>query len=549
MKKGDIVTGTIEYVNFPNKGVLHVEDVPVTVKDSVVAGETVSVRLTKKRGNGYEARLVEVVQKAPIEVAAPCPNFGICGGCTWMQLPAEEEEKLKGEQVLRLLDRALTEDGSEELGDRFEGVLPSPVVYGYRNKMELSFGDSEKGGPLKLGLHKKGSFYDIVSVGECLLMDADGRKIARATEEYFAALREEGKVDFYHKMQRTGFLRHLLLRKAYHTGEILVDLVTTPPDGAAAGVVATAQQAAGDSADTAMPKAVVATGSAGHGADDAALREEELTNIVDGWKDMLLSLPLEGHFAGILHTVNGAISDAVIDEGTTVLYGKDSFEEELLGLSFHVTPFSFFQTNSYGAEVLYRTAREYLAGTALAPTAGYTQDKPDTVDGECCEEPRSDADISYAGTIDHENVRKPVVFDLYTGTGTIAQLIAPAASKVIGVEIVPEAVEAAKENAARNGLTNGTFIAGDVLKVLDTIDEKPDVIILDPPRDGVHPKALQKILDYGVQYILYISCKPTSLARDLGAFLASGYRPVRACCVDQFCWTANVETISLMQRA
>ena len=309
MKKGDIVTGTIEYVNFPNKGVLHVEDVPVTVKDSVVAGETVSVRLTKKRGNGYEARLVEVVQKAPIEVAAPCPNFGICGGCTWMQLPAEEEEKLKGEQVLRLLDRALTEDGSEELGDRFEGVLPSPVVYGYRNKMELSFGDSEKGGPLKLGLHKKGSFYDIVSVGECLLMDADGRKIARATEEYFAALREEGKVDFYHKMQRTGFLRHLLLRKAYHTGEILVDLVTTPPDGAAAGVVATAQQAAGDSADTAMPKAVVATGSAGHGADDAALREEELTNIVDGWKDMLLSLPLEGHFAGILHTVNGAISD------------------------------------------------------------------------------------------------------------------------------------------------------------------------------------------------------------------------------------------------
>ena len=200
----------------------------------------------------------------------------------------------------------------------------------------------------------------------------------------------------------------------------------------------------------------------------------------------------------------------VVDQGTEVLYGKDFFTEELLGLRFKVTPFSFFQTNSHGAEVLYNTARSYLsAGSEAGRDRG-------------------------------------IVYDLYSGTGTIAQLMAPAASRVIGVEIVEEAVEAARINAVENGLTNCEFIAGDVLKVLDTIEQKPDTIILDPPRDGIHPKALPKILSYGVDNILYISCKPTSLARDLPAFIAAGYRPVRGVCVDQFPWTSSVETVCLL---
>ena len=144
--------------------------------------------------------------------------------------------------------------------------------------------------------------------------------------------------------------------------------------------------------------------------------------------------------------------------------------------------------------------------------------------------------------------QKPVVFDLYCGTGTISQLIAPVASKVIGVEIVEEAVEAAKENAIRNRTPNCEFIAGDVLKVIDTIEEKPDFIILDPPRDGVHPKALPKILAYGVENILYISCKPTSLARDLPLMREQGYVPVRGISVNQFPKTANVETVVLLSQ-
>ena len=225
------------------------------------------------------------------------------------------------------------------------------------------------------------------------------------------------------------------------------------------------------------------------------------------WKERLLALPLKGKFAGILHTFNDSLADVVQSDRTDILYGQDYFYEELLGLKFRISTFSFFQTNSLGAEVLYDTARSYV---------GETKDQ--------------------------------VIFDLYSGTGTIAQILAPVAKKVIGVEIVEEAVKAAGENAKLNGLTNCEFLAGDVLKMLDTIEERPDFIVLDPPRDGINPKALRKIINYGVERMVYISCKPTSLARDLEMLQESGYHLVKACCVDMFPWSANVETVVLLSR-
>lgn len=146
------------------------------------------------------------------------------------------------------------------------------------------------------------------------------------------------------------------------------------------------------------------------------------------------------------------------------------------------------------------------------------------------------------------NTKDMTVFDLYSGTGTISQILASVAKEVIGVEIVEEAVVAAKENAKRNGIENCRFLAGDVLKVLDEIEERPDFIVLDPPRDGIHPKALPKIIDYGVDKLVYISCKPTSLARDLEMFLGRGYRVEKVCCVDQFCQTVHCETICKLVR-
>ena len=449
MKKGTVVTGTVEGLSFPNKGILTVEDSRMVVKNTI-PGQVIEAVVTKNGSNRMEGRLQRVVTPSPLETESPCPHYGVCGGCAYQTIPYEEQLKIKSEQVRQLLTPVLGEDFP------FEGIEGSPRQPEYRNKMEFSFGDFVKDGPMTLGMHKRGSFYDIVTVDGCRIVDEDYRQILRATLDYFA---EKG-IPFYRKMQRTGALRHLVVRKAVKTGEILVMLVTT----------------------------------------SAYRADEEFVS-------MLQKLPLNGTYAGILQAINDLPADTVQSQETIVLYGRDHFYEELLGLRFKITPFSFFQTNSLGAEVLYSLAREYVG----------------SVDGQ-------------------------LVYDLYSGTGTIAQILAPVAKKVIGVEIVEEAVEAAKINAAENGLTNCEFIAGDVLKVLDTITERPDTIILDPPRDGIHPKAIRQMVGYGVERMVYISCKPTSLARDLPAFLMAGYCVERVKCVDMFPFTSGVETVCLLRR-
>ena len=476
MKKGQVYEGSVVRVDFPNKGIVCVGDETAVVKNSL-PGQKVKFSVNKVRKGKAEGRLLEVTEKSPLETGRTCSLFGLCGGCTYLSLPYEEQLKVKEEQVKRLLDSVLNK---QEEPWTFEGIKGSPKAYEYRNKMEFSFGDEYKDGPLALGMHKRGSFYDIVTVADCEIVDADYRLILQTVRDYFA----RAKVSFFHRMSHEGYLRHLLVRKASRTGEILVALVTTSQDP-----------------------------WQGETAVKGSLNALDADTLIAGFKKMLLSLEqdgkLSGKFAGILHITNDSIADVVQSDHTELLYGQEYFYEELLGLKFKISTFSFFQTNSYSAEVLYQTARDYVGDLGGS-------DK--------------------------------TVFDLYSGTGTIAQLMAPAAGKVIGVEIVEEAVEAAKKNAAANGLDNCEFIAGDVLKVLDEVEEKPDMIILDPPRDGIHPKALPKIIAYGVDHIVYISCKPTSLVRDLEVFLENGYRVDKAVAVDQFPWTANVETVVLLSK-
>lgn len=453
MKKGQIYEGIIERVDFPNKGIVFVpeEEQYVTVKNGI-PGQKIRFMINKfKRGNA-EGRLLEVLEKSPLETREPvCSIFPACGGCMYQTMPYEEQVKMKEGQIRRIMDPVVKGEYV------FEGVKHSPKEFHYRNKMEFSFGDEFKDGPLSLGLHKKGSTYDVLTAGDCQLVHEDMDKILLCVLNYF----KERNVSYYKKMQHVGYLRHLLLRRGDTTGEILVNLVTTTQE------------------------------------------EYDLTPLVEE----LLALELEGKIVGILHILNDSLSDVVKSDETRILYGQDFFYEKLLGLEFKITPFSFFQPNSKGAEVLYETVREYI------------------------------------GDIDNQ-----VVFDLFSGTGTIGQVLAPVAKKVIGVEIIEEAVEAAKENAVRNGLSNCRFIAGDVFKVLDEIEEKPDVIVLDPPRDGIHPKALPKILNYGVDKIVYISCKMTSLARDLEMMQLAGYRVEKMTAVDQFCETVHVETVVLLSQ-
>ncbi|HEY8363532.1 MAG TPA: 23S rRNA (uracil(1939)-C(5))-methyltransferase RlmD [Tissierellaceae bacterium] len=447
-RKSGLIEFTIEEVEFPNKGKGTYEGIEVRVKGGI-KGQKVRARVNRKRKDYIEAKIVDVIERSPLE--KNLTNIDESGSCTYETLLYEDELKLKEEQVLQLFEKA----GFIDIN--FLGIEPSPKVEGYRNKMEYTFGDEEKGGPLVLGLHKKGSFYSIVDSDGCNLVDEDFTDIRKTVMHYF---RELG-TSYYHKNTHEGFLRHLVIRKALSTGEILVNLVTS---------------------------------------SQGELDKEAFVN-------RLLNVNIKGRIVGILHTINDSLSDVVKADKLELLYGRDYIIEEILGLKFSISPFSFFQTNTFGAERLYSIVREF------------------------------------AGDIDDK-----IVFDLYSGTGTIAQIMAAVAKKVVGIEIVEEAVEKARENAKLNNLDNVEFIAGDVLKAVDELEEKPDLIVIDPPRDGIHPKAINKIIDFKPERYVYVSCNPVTLVRDLKVFVERGYKIEKVKCMDMFPRTPHVETVSLLIR-
>ena len=471
MKKGQVYEGIIESVEFPNKGRIYVpeEDRWVVVKNGV-PGQKVRFSVNKIRKGKAEGRLLEVVEPSASEIPSACSHFGQCGGCTYQNLPYEEQLAMKNEQVKKMMDEAVN---GEYI---WEGIKPSPVRSEYRNKMEFSFGDEYKDGPLALGMHKRGSFHDIVNVTDCQIVDEDYRKILACTLE---CARESG-LPYYHRMRHVGYFRHLLVRKAVKTGEILVDLVTAS-DTAELGIDPT----------------------------EAVSKIQAFKTV---WLEKMTSLKFDGTLVGILHTKNDSLADVVKDEGTEVLFGQDYFYEELLGLKFKITPFSFFQTNSLGAEVLYETAREYIGDT-----------------------------------------NEKVVFDLYSGTGTIAQILAPVAKKVVGVEIVEEAVENAKKNCRLNGIANCTYLCQDAsLFAHDLMMQKKaiDVAFVDPPRKGMNEQGLQDLMTINPKRIVYVSCNPQTLARDLKYLAKKGYHTKQATPVDMFPWTKaeHVETVCLLEK-
>lgn len=445
MKKGDILELNIEDTRFGGEGIATLEDMKIYVKGAF-PGEKVSARLTKKRKTHGEAKFIEITEKAEYEIDAPCPHFGTCGGCQSQHVPYEKQLEFKMQSVKKLFN-----NDEVPMGE-FQGIVGTDNQYEYRNKMEFSFGDFEKGGELCLGMHVKGSSFKIVTTDSCMLVDEDYRKIMKMVLEYF---REKG-FPHYKVMSREGYLRNLIIRKAYNTQEIMVNLVAT----------------------------------------------SQIDFDLEELKSKLLELELKGKLVSILHTVNDSLSDAVIADKVNILHGKDYITEEILGLKFKISPLAFFQTNSKGTEKLYSIVREFLG--------------------------------------DEEN---KTIFDLYCGTGTIGQITAAKAKKVIGVEIIEEAANAANENAKLNGLSNCNFIAGDVTKVIQDLKESPDIIILDPPRTGVHPKALQYVVDFKAKEIIYVSCNPKTLVQDLKFLEEKGYEIQKSLLVDMFPNTPHVETV------
>ena len=370
-----------------------------------------------------------------------CEHFGRCGGCTYLDIPYEQELKIKLHSLKETLG-----------GSTLETIHPSPIKEGYRNKMELAFGDEGKEGQLAVGMRKRRSFYEVATPTNCVLIPKDFKKIITHVLEFFRNSNET----FFHRKRHTGSLRHLILRRGEFTGEILVGLSVT------------------------------------------SSLEADLNPLIKS----LTTLTLTGELKGIMKIVNDGVADAVKNEKTTILWGQDYYTEKICNLTFNVSMFSFFQTNSSAAEVLYKIVQEYAEQSKLA-------------------------------------------YDLYCGTGTITQIISPKFNQVIGIEIIEDAIKAAKANAKLNNITNCTFHTGDVLTTLDTT-ETPNTIIVDPPRDGLHPKTLSKIIEISPEFIIYVACKPASLARDLVTLTKANYTLKNLEAVDMFPRTPHVECIALV---
>lgn len=445
MKKRDIIEFEIGKMEFGGVSISQYGDRRIKMKGGI-KGQKVKAAV-KRTGRGKaDVKMVELLERSPIETAEVCPHFEGCGGCTMLSVDYAKQLEIKEEQVLELFEDA----GIREF--EFLGVQGSPDNVGYRNKMEYTFGDEVKGGPLTLGLHKKGRHIDIQTVDGCMLVDSDFNTILKESLAFF----QDAELPYYRVVNHEGYLRNLVVRKGIHTNEIMVNIVTS------------------SQCEFDMSK----------------------------FADMINGLELKGNVVSILHTINDGLADAVQCDEMRILYGVDYLHEEILGLKFKISPFSFFQTNTKGAEQLYTIARDFIG--------------------------------------DHSN---KVVFDLYSGTGSIGQLMAEKAKKVYGIEIIEEAVVAANENAKLNGLDNCEFIAGDVKDTVKSLDVKPDLIIVDPPRPGIHKQAIKDICDFGAKEIVYISCNPKTLVDDLKDFIGYGYMPEKVKCMDMFPNTPHCESV------
>ena len=449
MKKRDILEVYVQEMEFGGTGYTDIDNIRLSYKNGI-KGQKVKVLVKKVRKNKAEGKILSVIEPSPMETSEICPHYGRCGGCSMLSVPYESQIQLKKEQLINLFQNS----GHTEIDDI--EVKQSPSPYEYKNKMEFTFGDEEKGGPLALGMHMKGSPMGIIHVHSCMIVDSDYRKILNFTVDFF----QNEKLPHYNILSHAGYLRHLVLRKGKNTNEILVNLVTT------------------------------------------SQIDYDLTKYAEG----LSNISLDGSISGILHTLNDSLSDAVIPEEVRVVQGNPYFYDELLGKKFKISPFSFFQTNTHGAEVLYQTVKDMIGQ------------------------------------------KKSILFDLYSGTGTIGITLSDKADTVIGVEIIEEAVDMANENVKSNNATNCRFIAGDVAKVVSDITENPELIILDPPRAGIHPKGMSDILSFNAKEIIYISCNPKALMLDLKTLKNAGYEMTEAKGVDLFPNTPHVECVVGIQK-
>lgn len=454
----------IDSVEFGGRGVARHEG-KVYFVNGGVEGDLVKCKVKKSKKSYSEAEIIDIIKPSPKRVIPKCKYFGVCGGCTLQHISYEYQLHIKQNAVAD----ALKHIGG--LADtKIFNILKADNIFNYRNKMEFTFSNKEwiiKNGSeinnkipksFALGLHVPRRFDKVLDIDDCLLQDHTFNKILNSTRTFVA----ENNLTVYSTKTHSGYLRHLMLRRSFYSGEIMVNLVTSYHN-----------------------KEIL----------------QKYTNYI------LKEIP---EVTTIVNNITARKSMVAVGDEEEIAYGNGYILEKLGKYLFKISANSFFQTNTKQAEKLYNIIRE---NAYFKPS--------------------------------------DIVYDLYSGTGSIAIYVSEDVYKVIGIELNESAVNDARKNVELNNIKNCIFLQGDLKEIIESPDFefseiKPDVIILDPPRSGVHPDVLKTIIRLKPRTIIYVSCNPGTLSRDLKILTAGNYEIRCVQPIDMFPLTYHIESVAFL---
>ncbi|HLU87626.1 MAG TPA: 23S rRNA (uracil(1939)-C(5))-methyltransferase RlmD [Taishania sp.] len=469
--RGEIIEVTISGYAFGGNGIAKI---PTDEGDFVVfvmntfPGQKVQAKIEKKKKRYCEAKLIQVLERSPLEIVS---DFQEISGAPYIYVPVEEQEKEKLQSTLEIYRKL---GNFQDIKERFDEFISSPVHFFYRNKMEYSFSciehdmftGEEVDNAFAVGFKRRGTWWKVENLNKPSgMFDEEWETKLIQIRDFLKAT----DLPAWHPPKKHGFFRHIIVRKSFDQDQLLVNLVTS---------------------------------------------SENIEQFdVEAFGAYLKQL-FGNRIAGFQHTINDDVADrGKIENGSCkLIFGEPIVIEKLLGLSFEISMESFFQTNPKSAEKLYTKALDYV--------------------------------------FEEEIPENDIVMDLFCGTGTIGQILAARRTdvRIVGVDIVEEAIEDAKRNARNNKLENAVeFYAADVGKFLREHPEfngRINSIILDPPRAGIAPKTLQKVIDLGAKNIVYVSCNPSTQARDADSLRKAGYEMEKISFVDQFPHTGHIEAIA-----